>query len=118
MCISYLPSGMLSGVCISYLPSGMLSGVCISYLPSGMLSGVCINYLPSGMLSGVCISYDNSLVVATATSGTIFLYDTTSPKPVHSHYDAHQMGVNGCDITLEGERNLLCTVGRWLHFSL
>lgn len=65
----------------------------------------------SGMLSGVCISYDNSLVVATATSGTIFLYDTTSPKPVHSHYDAHQMGVNGCDITLEGERNLLCTVG-------
>ncbi|KAL5251496.1 hypothetical protein ACHWQZ_G017005 [Mnemiopsis leidyi] len=65
----------------------------------------------SGMLSGVCISTDNSLIVVTATSGTIFLYDTTSPKPVQCHYDAHQMGVNGCDLTTRDERNLLCTVG-------
>ena len=68
----------------------------------------------SGMLSGVCISTDNSLIVVTATSGTIFLYDTTSPKPVQCHYDAHQMGVNGCDLTTRDERNLLCTVGKFL----
>ena len=65
------------------------------------------------MLSGVCISTDNSLIVVTATSGTIFLYDTTSPKPVQCHYDAHQMGVNGCDLTTREERNLLCTVGKF-----
>ena len=64
-----------------------------------------------GMLSGVCISYDNSVIVATATSGSIFLYDPTTPKPLGTHYDAHDMGANACDITLHDDRNLLATVG-------
>ena len=64
-----------------------------------------------GMLSGVCMSDGNSYVISTTTSGSIYLHEVNTVKPKFCVYDAHEMGVNGCDIITFNEQHLLCTVG-------
>lgn len=67
------------------------------------------------MLSGVCLTADNALLVASATSGTVFLYDMMRARALDCVYDAHEMGANGCDVRQEegsGEYTV-ATVGEY-----